>query len=1130
MCLLKNKKIISSLELILSSIFLLALFNSRIFAQEKFQAFYLTSYNKLPTNFVKSAIQDSVGFIWFATDNGLARYDGEDVEIFEDPYGSKYIKNLHKRNGDIYVLADDGISIVKFIDNKHKVIPFIGGSSDKKEDRVFFPKEIFFDRNNNIWIGEPTSILKVKDNKFKRYPFGREDFTQSYSRSFNFLEDKNGKVIISSQRGNIFFYDEKSDRVVRIPFNSPFKSTIDALLLNKNNQIIAGGSLGLFEIFINDDYSQAAFSQISDLSNISTVKENSFGEYFIGSWSNGLYYSNNLSKGLIKLSDCKFDIISNIYISDDQTLWISSDEGVAILKKIMFGHSLLSNEAFYIQNINKNIKEKIVASDGNSVFEISIENGLLNSKKIFEKSQSLIRSIYGDVNNLWVGFSDGFVVNAVNGKTSLINFQNQFSGDNVIYYLVEFQNNIWGILGRSRGLFKIDNSYNFKLYNSFKEPSNRINIIKRTFDDNLYLGCQGIDSYLYKYNKDLDTFENISKPINFIDLEHFEVQDLEKDKFGNLWLATNIGLIKYSDNSVEYVEEVNSIVNPSFLSIAIDKNNNLWIGSERGFVFFQNKNSFTFFNENLGIPNATNTFRSIAIDKGNNIIFGTAKGIVYQKHPFDYLEKTSKPMVFRIEQNEHYIAREAFVNLEHGQTLSLRFNSFVYPKDRVLYQYRILNLSEKWSEPSAERELILAELNSGKYTLEIRAIELGKAWSDVVRLQINVEKPFYLSFYAITFYLFITGFLFIFTKKYLDAKREKNKFKEQLNYFFKVSNHLLFITDSNWNLIYVNPFGVEFLGLEENLSDKKFWEIFPENFQDDIKEKLKELNPSSSKISFVSVIKGRDDKLSFYQFNVSKSSDGKLYYINASDVSELKELELRLQELNYNKDKLFSIIAHDLKGPFLGLQSLSELIIENYQSLTKEEGIQTLKKLNSSISKTFNLIKNLLDWSQLQLNSNIFSPEEINVKSVTDNIIKILSPRIEEKNISIINHIDENHLVKADKTMLNSILLNLLSNSIKFSKPGGEVIINSKELNNGFLEVSVKDYGIGIPDYLKEKLFKISEKVSRKGTMGEESSGLGLILCKEFVEKNGGEIRFVSQENVGTTFYFTLPLAHKTAN
>lgn len=1123
---------------ILILFFFISIFVDITIAQVEYQVFYLSNYNKLPTNFVKATVQDSLGFLWFATDNGLARYDGENIKVFDDAFNSKFVKNFNKKDNDIYILSDDGISLLKIIGGKHSITPFIQGSTVKADSKVFYPKEMFFDRKNNIWISEPTSILKITNGKIKRYDFKREDFTQSYTRSFNLIEDRNGRIVISSQRGNIFYYDARTDSIEKIPFKSEFNSSIDAFIVNKKNQIIAGGSEGLFEIIISDDYSSATFTKLSDIRNVSVIKTNSKGEYFIGTWSKGLYYTSDLSKQLVKISELKFDIISNIYIANDETIWINSDEGVAFLKKLKFKHIVLSPNAFFIQSLKKSRNNIILSTEGNSVFEIQFEDGIIKAKSIYDKTQSLIRSVCGTVDNLWIGFSDGFLINKKNNKTHFIDLTNQISGDNIVYHIEGINNNLWGILGRTRGIFRVDENYNVKIYDSFKEISDRVNVLKKSKEDKIYVGCNGIDSYLFRYNEELDKFEDISKPLNIDNLRNFEVIDLDFDSKGNIWLATNIGLIKFSDAGIEYIDELNHLINSSLTSIAIDTNNNIWIGTESGFLFYENRNLFTFFNENSGIPNATNTLRTAAIDEHNRVIFGTAKGLIYQNYSFKNLGKTPKPILFLQKQDSIAFNDVNYVVLKYGQTLNVRFNSFTYPKEKILYQYRIINLKDTWSKPSSETELILSELSSGEYTLEIRAIEQGKAWSDVTKLSFVVEKPFYLSYYAIVFYFLLIVVLVFFAIKYYELLSEKNKFKEQLNHFFKVTNHILFITDTYWNLIYVNPYGIEFFNLQGKYSNKKFWEIFPEKIRNQTKEKLENISSSSSKISFVSQIEDKDKRCFFYQFNISKSSDEKLFYINASDVSEIKKLELNLQEniselqktkallqeLNANKDKLFSIIAHDLKGPFLGLFSLTDMVLENYQNLSKEEIIETLRKLNSSINKTFNLTKNLLDWSLLQLNSSIFSPAEVNIKNAVDDTIKILSSRIEEKNIIVKNKIENDFLVKADKTMLDSVLNNLIYNSIKFTKSGGEIIVNAKDLGKGFLEVSVKDTGIGIPNSLKGKLFKISEKVSRKGTNGEESTGLGLILCKEFVERNGGEIRFESEENKGTTFYFTLPL------
>jgi len=240
-------------------------------------------------------------------------------------------------------------------------------------------------------------------------------------------------------------------------------------------------------------------------------------------------------------------------------------------------------------------------------------------------------------------------------------------------------------------------------------------------------------------------------------------------------------------------------------------------------------------------------------------------------------------------------------------------------------------------------------------------------------------------------------------------------------------------------------------------------------------------------------------------------------------VEELTKTKEKLEKINSEKDKLFSIIAHDLRSPFQGFIGITEIFAESIDDFSQSEISGMSKEMNEEAKKLFRLLGNLLDWARMQQGVISFDPIEIVLSEIVSQNIDIITKRGKQKGIEIIYETDQNQTVFADEAMLNTILRNLLSNAVKFTRQGGKVSVSSKETENNMVELSVTDSGIGMPEDLSEKLFNMAEKVGRRGTDDESSTGLGLLLCKEFVEKNGGRIRVESQENIGSTFYFTLP-------
>ena len=244
---------------------------------------------------------------------------------------------------------------------------------------------------------------------------------------------------------------------------------------------------------------------------------------------------------------------------------------------------------------------------------------------------------------------------------------------------------------------------------------------------------------------------------------------------------------------------------------------------------------------------------------------------------------------------------------------------------------------------------------------------------------------------------------------------------------------------------------------------------------------------------------------------------------------DMKESEAKLQESNKTKDKFFSIIAHDLKSPFNAMLGFSNLLVKNHAKYDEHKRKRFLEIINRDIQNTYNLLENLLLWSHSQRGAIAFNPFTENLYLLYLETYELLYRSAKNKSIKLINKIPENINVFADKSMILTVLRNLISNAIKFTPEGGTVQIGVKTRHVvetrhslSLTEIYVKDNGVGIPKESIEQLFEISENVSTSGTDGEKGTGLGLIICKEFVEEHGGAIWVESEEDKGSTFIFTL--------
>ncbi|HRW62022.1 MAG TPA: tetratricopeptide repeat-containing sensor histidine kinase [Bacteroidales bacterium] len=244
-----------------------------------------------------------------------------------------------------------------------------------------------------------------------------------------------------------------------------------------------------------------------------------------------------------------------------------------------------------------------------------------------------------------------------------------------------------------------------------------------------------------------------------------------------------------------------------------------------------------------------------------------------------------------------------------------------------------------------------------------------------------------------------------------------------------------------------------------------------------------------------------------------------------TDITNLKQIEQELKKLLSTKDKFFSIIAHDLKNPFNSLIGLTQLLVHGYDRLSDEK-IKYFHQNLYQISKNgYELLINLLEWARSQTGKIEYNPLKINIFGLSEETITLFQAKATEKEIQLINQVQSNQFVVADLNMFKTILRNLVSNALKFTDRGGTVEI-SNYIQNDSLIISVRDTGIGMQSDVLEKIFNLDSHYTTKGTDEESGTGLGLILCKEFVEKHGGTIWAESKPGFGSIFSFSLPLNH----
>jgi PAS domain S-box-containing protein len=277
-------------------------------------------------------------------------------------------------------------------------------------------------------------------------------------------------------------------------------------------------------------------------------------------------------------------------------------------------------------------------------------------------------------------------------------------------------------------------------------------------------------------------------------------------------------------------------------------------------------------------------------------------------------------------------------------------------------------------------------------------------------------------------------------------------------------------------------------------------------------------------LSFCSLPEGMLGKVCIMVTDITelKKHQQQLELLVNERTADLEKANLQLRESNATKDKLFSIIAHDLRNPFTTLLGVSELLLENIGNYDMENLTRLLSHINSAAKSTYYLLENLLIWARAQNGQLSFNPKEHDLSVIINGVTASLNSLAVMKKISLTYSQTEEVVCCADENMVNAILRNLITNAIKFTSAGGKIEIQAHRLTHS-AEITISDNGVGMSSETISQLFSMNSNLTLDGTAHEKGTGLGLILCNEFVEKHGGEIWVESELGKGSKFVFTLP-------
>lgn len=1058
------------------------------------QQYIFTNYsinNGLSQSVVNCIFQDSQDYIWIGTQNGLCRFNGETFDVFSyNPSDSCSISNnwiyaiTEDRDRNLWIGTKGGLNRYLVTRNKFERIAYRTGYPF---DLTRYCYGLLCLRNGNILINTPP-LISVYDpvrGSFTHFQSALDYDGAVKDVMMPVMEETDGQLWIGSSKGlagfsphtkefSYYSFVNKGGTVVK-------DVHVSALYRDKKGVLWVGTTSGLFNFnaacgrFVEAQFAVATTGYFS-LENtcIRAILDDKNGNLIIGTEGRGLYVFSNNGQIPVKVqnytsenSDIGHNIVQSLWIDRSENLWIGTLQGIS--------KTDLKKKKFHLYRRS-------------------------NSPNTLDLLGNVIASLYKDEDGiLWVG-NWGQGLNLVDRNTNRVeHFSTRMSGkhkipNDFIHVIYEdSDHHIW--LGTRNGLLIYDKPGNqFVPWNEyFHNPDMpaldqvRIYMVIQDRASNYWIATQ---NGLFKINLKKSTLEVFRKELDESHrLSENLVYYLLEDSDGLIWIGTVGGLDVYHPGTGKishYRKGDKGLSDDFIITLCEDSNKRIWVGTDTYVNVFDKKDStFTYYSQKEGLPN--NRIFEIVKDRNNDLWIATGKGLC------KFNMKQNRFQTFTLEdglQSMEFNLKAAFASKDGEMLLGGMngFNSF-YPDSiakntyipNLVFTafYKIRGKTKEYVNLEESRELILKH-DVSSFTIEFAALEYTNPLKNNYAYKMEGASDEWVDIGNRKF----VPFSALQAGKYVFRVKGSNNDGVWNDKDISLS---ITILPPWWKSIYAYLIYLVVIILTIVIYIK-----------------IREKNLKQAK-------KILEKKVLERTLQIEEQS--KLI------VSQNRELK----ELNGTKDKFFSIIGHDLGNQFNIIIGFSEMLVSSFKTMVPAKVEKHLSNIFNASSLAHELLENLLTWAKLQTREIKFNPVPMDVHEKIVESIEFLEGAAAKKNIKIKISVQEEIRVNADVNMFSTVVRNLVANAIKFTHPRGQIVIQLKKLDN-FCEISIQDNGVGILEENIQRIFRIDSNHTSLGTNGEKGTGLGLILCKEFIEKHNGEIYVESEVGKGSRFIFTLPL------
>jgi PAS domain S-box-containing protein len=1122
------------------------------FSQRYFIKTY-TSKDGLPTRNVNDACQDKNGIMWFATNFGVSKYDGFSFTNYDNSCGlpdQHYKRILIDEKGVIWVMPDNPVdTIVFFINNRwEKIRP----PATIVQSHLLNSFDIVYKNGAAVLCMGNYDGFYIYENKAWTHHKISDDPRMN---NVYCVISRKQVFYLSTKIGLCLFENGKLDWSLNTLIKPYGTEVVSISFENKN---LANEKLWVLNEKWIGFIQRNRFTLVSNKFELQhpLVFYNTFME---ADKKGNVFFGNNWSKYLIPdSSDIPVPLmISNGFTSDgansvfidrEQNIWFPDTRGISKfnnfkIKSYLEKNGMRENEVSAVCEMNDG---KIVLghNKGLSIFNNNTFK-TIDFPESEQKNMRVLDMIKDNSGSIWfasVGLGMGKL--QANGNIKWYNLNRNAITSAV---LQDISGKIWaGIDGK---LFFMQNDQLVE-YTHNDQIKSTLRKIFPADDGGIFLAGSG--GLWYVHN---EIIKKIPSPADKkADNVYSYYKDKKKTEFvgtiHGLFVIENGRIIKFKKNGIE----INS---PVFL-IFQDHKGIYWIGSDNGVYRWDGESKLAIFNSNNGLAGwETNRSAGISDSKGR-IWVGTDRGLSCFEPGFDQNVVPTPVIHFLYAEDsrgiQHSLSKKSSINYtDNSVQFQFRAISF-YNEDLIEYKYKLEGFDEEWqdiNQPLLGKVRYIG-LKPGKYVFCVKARNISGDWTKVERsYPIRITPPVYLTWWFLLLALIVIGaiifgFIRINVQKLHNSKLEKEiverkrieqaltESRQKFQDLVELLPETIYEADFSGKLVYLNDTGLKLFGYqhEDVDSDMLIDQLVGSDSFEDIHLHMEAVfKYKKSDRAIMTGITKKGDTFPFSIHTVPIISDNRCIGTRGViiDLTEQKRFEDKIQKnaedlqaLNKSKDKLFSIIAHDLRSPFTTFLGFTEVLDEEIETLPKDELKTIVTYMRNSANNLYQLLENLLEWSLLHREITRFKPESVLLLPLVKNCTNTITDTAKLKGINLIIEIPEELKVEADIHMLQTIIRNLLSNAVKFTPSDGSVHVYAFNMEEQFVTIAVKDTGIGIKAEQVQRIFHFDVNNKTKGTDGELSTGLGLILCKEFVEKHRGKIWVESLETKGSTFYFTI--------